>query len=62
MHAAQTETVDQILDERQMVIDLAGAERDPAPPRDTAEQFEQPPIARPVNPGGPRNRDLDPET
>ncbi len=57
--AGQTEPFDQIVDVRQMVEDLAVAEDDESPSGDAAEQLEQPPVARPVDAGGPHDDQLD---
>src|SRR6267143_2044961 len=45
MNAAQAKAFYEIVDEGQMVMDFARAERDPPPPRDPAKQPQQPAIA-----------------
>ena len=59
--AAQAEPVDEVVDERQMVIDFPVAERDPAAARDAPKELQQPAIAGTVDARGPHDRDLDAE-
>jgi hypothetical protein len=58
MLAAQPESLDQIVDVGQMVMDLAAAERDPLTARHASEQFQQASIARAIDPGRPRDGHL----
>ena len=60
MRAAQPEPVHEIVNVRKMVIDVACTERDPAASGDTAEQLQQPAIARTVNAGRAHDGQLDP--
>src|SRR5262249_33836099 len=57
--AAQPEAFHEIVDERQMVIDLARTERHPPVPCDAAKQPQQPSIAGTINAGRPHDGDLD---
>ena len=51
--AAQPEPLDEVVDVREVVEDLAGPERHEPPPRDAPEQLEQPAVAGAVDPARP---------
>ena len=59
MLAAQPKAFDQVVDVGEMVVDFAASERRPIAARDAAKQLQQPAIARTVDAGRPRDRDLD---
>ncbi len=61
MLAAQAETLDEVVDVGQMVVDLAATEHRKPSPRNASKQLQQPPIAGTVDAARPRDRDLDAE-
>jgi hypothetical protein len=52
------EACDEVVDERQVIKDLAVAENDEAPASDAAKKLQQSTIARSVDAGRPRDDDL----
>jgi len=58
--ATQPEALDQIVDVRQVIVNASGAKHDEPPPRHATEQLQQPPIARTVNAGRPRDHHFHP--
>ena len=57
--SAQPEPFDEIVDVREMVIDLARCRASPSAPDDAAKQLQQSPVARAVDAGWPGDGDLD---